>query len=231
MKKRKFFSIILVILCISFFSCTKEDEINFSGTEGIFTDPRDGMVYRWVKIGSQIWMAENLRAIKYNDGTAIPNVSNQITWQGLATGAWCNYDNNASYDNTYGKLYNWYAVNTGKLAPKGWHIPTDAEWSYLADYLGGENVAGGKLKSTIGWKSPNTGATNSSGFSALPGGRRQPDGDDFNYVSLDGNWWSSTQVTDYHALSSSLYYDVSKLQLRLYSDLGFGFSVRCVRDN
>ena len=116
----------------------------------------------------------NLKTTKYNDGTSIPNVTNDTSWSNLTTGAYCWYNNDVSYKNPYGALYNWYAVNTGKLAPKGWHVPSDAEWTTLITYLGGESIAGGKLKEagTTHWLSPNTEATNSTGFSALPGGRR-----------------------------------------------------------
>ena len=193
---------------------------------GYFTDPRDGIIYKWVRIGTQIWMMENLRATKYNDGTDIPNVTG--TWSGL-TGVWCNYDNNTSYGNTYGKLYNWHAVNTGKLAPQGWHIPTDAEWTTLSNYLGGESVAGGKMKSVTGWDSPNTGATNSSGFSALPGGYRDNNG----LVDLAGRgalWWSSTQDDASRAWAIGLLYNYSNL-IRDTNSKNFGFSVRCVRSD
>ncbi|MBL0287321.1 MAG: fibrobacter succinogenes major paralogous domain-containing protein [Bacteroidetes bacterium] len=117
---------------------------------------------------NQIWMAENLKTTLYNDGTLIPNVTNSDEWSKLTTGAYCYYDNNYSNNAIYGKLYNWYAVGTGKLVPKGWHVPTDAEWETLITYLGGEDIAGRKMKSTNYWKSPNVGASNSSGFNGLP---------------------------------------------------------------
>ena len=140
----------------------------------------DGNIYHIVTIGTQTWMVENLRTTKFNDGTAIPNITDNKTWQGLNSPGVCSYDNTSNYNmiNTYGLLYNWYSVNTAKLAPKGWHVPTDAEWKTLTEYLGGNSVAGGKLKEvgTTHWYSPNTGADNSSGFTALPGGYRDYDG-------------------------------------------------------
>ena len=134
----------------------------------------DGNVYQTVTIGTQVWMVENLKTTRYIDGTAIPLDTNSSTWGGLTTPGYCWYNDSAIYGNTYGALYNWYAVNTGKLAPAGWHVPTDSEWTVLTTYLGGETVAGGKLKDTgtTYWQSPNTGATNASGFLALPGGFR-----------------------------------------------------------
>ena len=140
----------------------------------------DGNVYHTVTIGTQVWMVENLKTTKYNDGTAIPLVTDSAAWDELTTPGYCWYNNDsATYKNPYGALYNWYAVSTGKLAPTGWHVPTDSEWAVLTTYVGntyygGLDSAGGALKSTdkTYWLSPNTGATNSSGFSALPGGFR-----------------------------------------------------------
>jgi uncharacterized protein (TIGR02145 family) len=177
-------------------------------------------------------MAENLRTTKYNDGTSITNVTSTSEWQNLTTEAYCNYKNTTNNDTiaTYGRLYNWYAVNTGKLAPEGWHVPTDAEWSTLTGYLGGESVAGGKLKETgtTHWGSPNTGATNETGFTALPGGHRLFNSA-FEYLGYYGYWWSSTEVgsnTAYYRLVSYEYSSVNSLG---YSKL-LGFSVRCVKD-
>lgn len=138
----------------------------------------DGDVYRTDTIGSQVWMVENLKTTKYNDGSSIPNVTDNTTWNGLNTGAYCWYNSDISNKKPYGALYNWYTLNTGKLAPYGWHVPTDVEWESLIDHLGGESVAGGKLKEsgTTHWQTPNIGATNESGFTAVPGGFRSQDG-------------------------------------------------------
>ena len=152
----------------------------------------DGNTYKTVKIGKQIWMAENLNVSHYRNGDIIPEVKNPDEWSKLTTGAWCYYENDSENGKTYGKLYNWFAVNDPRgLAPEGWHIPTDAEWTHLTEYLGGKEIektyqgiyyweiadVGGKLKATTLWKSPNEGATNSSGFTAFPGGYRYDDGD------------------------------------------------------
>jgi len=141
-------------------SCKKKDDNNNpTTTAGKVTDI-DGNVYDTVKIGTQIWIIENLKTTKYNDGTSIPMVTDSAAWINLTTPGYCWHKNtSASYKNTYGALYNWYAVNTGKLAPKGWHVPSDAEWTTLITYLGGDSIAGGKMKETgmSHWFSPNTG--------------------------------------------------------------------------
>jgi uncharacterized protein (TIGR02145 family) len=189
----------------------------------------DGNSYAVVKIGTQVWTKTNLKTSQYNDGTAIPNVTGGTQWANLTTGAYAIYDNTAHNNTTYGKLYNWYAVNTGKLAPKGWHIPTDADWTILSDYLGGESVAGGKMKSTSAlWPSPNTGATNSSGFTGLPSGARFSDGT-FNNVERFCYLWSATESSTTNASDRSLNFSKSSLG-RGFSNKGIGGSCRCVRD-
>jgi uncharacterized protein (TIGR02145 family) len=203
----------------------------YIGNSGTFIDTRDGQVYKWVKIGTQIWMAENLKAIKYQNGDPIQNVINNAEWAGLTSGAYCNYANDINIAKTYGRLYNWYAVSDSRnIAPIGWHVPTDAEWFTLVIYLGGESVAGGKLKETgtSHWQDPNTGATNETGFSALPGGSRTTNGT-FHDVGSNGYWWSSTVGGTGSAWYRLMYYDRSNVY-RYDSGNGDGFSVRCVRD-
>ncbi len=198
-------------------------------TYGSITDI-DGNTYKTVTIGTQTWMAENLKVTKYNDGIAIPNVTDNTAWRELTTGALCDYDNTPSNSETYGKLYNWHAVNTGKLCPTGWHVPSDAEWTELTDYLGGTSDAGGKLKETgtTHWNSPNTGATNETGFTALPGGYRDLDGTfhDFGYY---GHWWSAPEGNAVNAWTRAMIYNYSDV-LRGSNDMELGFSVRCLRD-
>ena len=198
-------------------------------TYGSITDI-DGNTYKTVTIGTQTWMAENLKVTKYNDGIAIPNVTDNTAWRELTTGALCDYDNTPSNSETYGKLYNWHAVNTGKLCPTGWHVPSDAEWTELTDYLGGTSDAGGKLKETgtTHWNSPNTGATNETGFTALPGGDRDDDGA-FNFIGYGGLWWSATEDDADNAWYRYVVYDVSGVG-RSYVSKELGFSVRCLRD-
>ena len=195
----------------------------------------DGNVYHIVTIGTQVWTVENLKTTRFNDGTAIPLVTGNTAWfncENFMSPGYCWYDNDsATYRSTYGALYNWYAIGTGKLAPPGWHVPTDSEWSILTSFLGGDNAAGGPLKE-IGmthWLYPNNGATNTSGFSALPGGFRD-DGIGFqNSVSHFGWWWSSTE--EEATLSWSRTMDCSNTTVgRGANTKGCGFSVRCIRD-
>jgi len=204
----------------------------------------DGTTYSTVTIGGQVWMAENLRTTKYRDGSAIPEVTGNSAWEALSTGAWCVYGNFAGNNATYGKLYNWYAVNdTRGLCPQGWHVPTDAEWKTLettlgmpasevniAGYRGDAQNVGGKLKSMVQlWEAPNTGATNSSGFSGLPGGHRNADGE-FIGVRFYGDWWSATQVDATYAWGRDL--DNEDPGIYRFGDLSkkVGQCVRCVRD-
>jgi uncharacterized protein (TIGR02145 family) len=184
--------------------------------------------YLTVKIGTQIWMAENLKTTKYNDGTAITKLAGTV----LSTEAYTYYDNDISNLNIYGALYNWYAVNTGKLCPTGWHVPNKAEWNTLSDFLGGLLVAGSKMKETgfKHWLAPNTGATNRSGFGGLPGG--------IGIITFGdkGKWayfWSSIE---YESNNSWSYYcelyntgtvgGIAGATLKEY-----GMSVRCLKDN
>ncbi len=190
----------------------------------------DGNIYHAVTIGTQVWMVENLKTTRYNDGSAIPLDTNSSTWGGLTTGAYCWYNDSATYGSTYGALYNWYAVSTGKLAPTGWHVPTDSEWTVLTTYLGGLSVAGGPLKEagTAHWASPNTGATNSSGFSALPGGFRNFTGT-FNYIGSNGYWWSSTANGASASWTRGMSCNDAVAYSFNYNNVS-GVSVRCVRD-
>ena len=194
----------------------------------------DGNIYHTVTIGTQVWMVENLKTTKYNDGVSIPLVTEDSAWENISTPGYSWYCNNANaYKNKYGALYNWFAVNTGKLAPDGWHIPTDSEWKILIDYLGEQ--AGGKMKSTGtvesgtgDWYAPNNGATNESGFSAVPGGIRGSDGAS-TYIHIIGHWWSSSEQSLNKAWFLWLKYDDSRA-LRYPTNKSFAFSVRCVKD-
>lgn len=188
----------------------------------------DNNNYATVQIGTQTWMAENLKTTHYKNGAAIPNVTDSLTWITLTTGAYCDYNNTPANSTTYGRLYNWYAVNTGNLCPTGWHVPTDAEWTTLTTYLGGESIAGGKLKATTLWDSPNTGATNSSGFTAFPGGYRYLSGT-FNKIGNHGYWWSSTEGSTTNAWRRNMGYNGGYV-FRSISGKDSGFSVRCLRD-
>lgn len=191
----------------------------------------DGNVYHTVTIGSQVWMVENLKVTHYNDGTDIPLVEYGWDWVGLTTPGYCWFNNDSATYNTRGAMYNWYAVNTGKLCPKGWHVPTDAEWTILINYLGGPSVAGGKLREagTLHWTSPNTGATNESKFTLLPGGYRAYQNGTFLYLNDNSTLWSSTSITSSTAWSRSISYNSTEV-LSVSNMNTYGISVRCIKD-
>ena len=178
-----------------------------------------------IKIGDQTWTSKNLNVTTYRNGDVIPQMKYAIEWESLTTGAWCYYENGSDNGTIYGKLYNWYAVNDPRgLAPKGYHIPTDAEWTILTDKLG--DKAGTKMKSTSGWDNGN--GTNSSGFAGLPGGYRKYSGNGC-YIGTYGNWWSSSEYNTDYAWLRFLGYNFGDVE----RDYGFkrnGFSVRCLRD-
>lgn len=217
-----------IVGCEKSASVTIDSEVPENGT---FTDPRDGNVYKIVKIGTQTWFAENLRY-----AGDIPQVVSNEAWAAIWNNgnptnqpAWAYHDENDPNNNAvYGKLYNWYAVNTGTLCPSGWHIPTDEEWTTLANYLGGPGVAGGKMKSVTDWEAPNHGATNISGFTGLPGGRRGKEGG-FTPLEIIGHWWSSSPFNSSFALSRYL----TRLDRNLFRSsyyLADGMSCRCLKD-
>jgi uncharacterized protein (TIGR02145 family) len=192
----------------------------------------DGNVYNTVIIGNQVWMKENLRVTHYRNGDPIPNVTDSSNWNTLTTGAYCNYANNPNIIDSYGRLYNWYAVHdTRNISPSGWHAPTDDEWTALINYLGGRDVAGGQLKEAgnAHWFSPNTGATNSSGFTALPAGYRTYDGS-YNERGYYTYWWTSTEYSDSSgAWCRRIDYNFNQVTLMAMIKY-YGLSVRCVKD-
>ena len=215
------------------FSTISADYLNPTLTYGSMTD-QEGNSYATIVIGTQEWMAENLRTATYANGDPIPNVTDAGQWSGSSTGAWCHYLHDVAYDIPFGKLYNWYAVvDARNVCPAGWHAGTEQEFIVLADYLGGTDVAGGKMKSmgTVGsgnglWIEPNTDATNESGFSALPGGSCSFSGAFYSSGSA-GAWWSPTGggVTAYRQLTTYF----GNLEWSGASQT-LGYSVRCVRD-
>jgi uncharacterized protein (TIGR02145 family) len=225
----------LITVFILFFSCEKEKDVVYMNLNpwveyGSMTD-QEGNTYKTILIGTQTWMVRNLKTTKYNDGTSIPIVTDATSWNNLSTPACCWQNNDPARKVTYGLLYNWYAVNTGKLCPAGWHIPGDEEWTELTDYLGGENIAGGKLKESgcSHWYSPNTGATNETNFKALPGGNRL-DGPNslFGNLGETGGWWT-TGFSDGFAISRLMYDHTDHVQKAFYPKK-CGLSVRCIRD-
>ncbi len=196
----------------------------------------DGNVYATVQIGSQCWTAENLKVERYSNGEAIPTSLGDFAWQTTNSGAFAVFNNLTANKAIYGLLYNWYAVNDARgLCPTGWHEPTDGEWTQLTDFLGGESVAGGAMKTTgtlspgTGlWFNPNTAATNSSGFSGLPGGNRIHYGV-FPSLGADGYWWSSSENLATNAWYRKLTYTNGFINSNFNLKQN-GFSVRCLRD-
>jgi len=243
---------ILVMICVAaalLCSCSDDKTTGPTGSTGTVTDI-DGNVYQTVKIGDQWWMAENLRVTHYRNGSkletvtpgsgtwaspggdVIPNVTDNAAWSALSTGAYCNYNNDEDNADTYGRLYNWYAVaDSRELAPVGWHVPSDAEWQTLVGFLGGDQVAGGALKEagTAHWLSPNTG-TDQVDFAALPGGYRLIQGG-FQGLGENALFWSSTE--DEENTSFAWYrplHNSSSVINRFSDSKQIGESVRCVRD-
>ena len=222
-------------------TCVDNPNINFTsiGTPvGKFSDcikDIDGNVYKTVTIGTQTWMAENLKTSKYNDGTPIPNVKDSLEWSKLTTGAWCYYDNDEKYNAKYGKLYNWYAVSpvtngNKNVCPTGWHAPNNIEWTILTDYLGGDTVAGGKLKEigTLNWNNLNVGATNTSLFTSIASGVNLVN---FKFKNQGVFFWSKDENMNQNHLA----WNISLGFNGTYVDLDdepkvSGFSIRCLKD-
>ena len=245
MKKKKNFQVCLLTLLGVFIlfnnSCKKdviEPYINANKplfnpvlTYGTVTDI-DSNIYRTISIGTQIWMAENLKVIHYRNGDPITNVIYVYIWDTLTTGAYCEYYNRSENSKTYGNLYNWYSVNDSRIiAPTGWHIPTNDEWDTLQTYLGLPKDAGGKLKETdfLHWQNPNTGATNESGFTALPGGLRNESGN-YYFAGNYAHWWSSSINSGHGGAYFWIIYSDQSIFSSGSRDKRNGFSVRCVKD-
>jgi uncharacterized protein (TIGR02145 family) len=216
------------------YTVTVTDKLGCTKTaEAIVVGPCDDTTtpYPTVAIGGQVWMQKNLNVCKYRNGDDIPQVKDPKQWANLNTGAWCYYENKTENGVIYGKLYNWYAVNDPRgLAPTGYHIPTIYEWSSLISFLGGEDVAGGKMKATTLWNTPNTAATNSSGFKGFQTGFRGGDGA-FGYNVNDSDWWSSSEFnTPEYAWICRLYNNNGKANFYLWEGKVVGNSVRCLKD-
>ncbi len=220
-------------------SCGATNVHNPVKTYGSMTD-QQGNVYKTIVIGTQEWMAENLKTNIYRNGDQIQNVTDSYIWGGLTTGAWAHYNNWIQFECPYGKFYNWYAVaDPRQVCPAGWHTPTETEWSELINYLdptadGGNNypnTAGGKMKSTgyLYWNSINTEASNESGFSALPGGFSSTEGGASSGIGVQGYWWSSSAFDSINAWFSSLWY-IDGSANKYYLEKKRGLSVRCLKD-
>lgn len=191
----------------------------------------DGNGYYSTTIGNQVWLDENLKVTHYRNGDPIPNVTDNLQWYNLTSGAYCNLRNDTSVTDELGLLYNWYAIDDQRnLCPSGWHVATDAEWETLVTYLGGDKVAGGKMKEagTFHWYSPNNEADNSSGFSGISGGQRGFEGE-FYGPGVYGCFWTSTEENETNARDWFLYNGDAAIT-RYYDKKVDGFNVRCIKD-
>jgi uncharacterized protein (TIGR02145 family) len=202
---------------------------------GSLTDRRDGQLYKTILLGTQCWMAQNLNATKFSNGNFLPKVTDNTTWTILTAGAYCYYNNDsAAYSNTYGALYNWYATSDSRgLCPTGWHIPAFEEWALLIDYLGGNGIAGDSMKEegTAHWINNDAGANNSSGFTALPAGRRNYSGDGtFAYLGNYCDWWTATEISAAYAWECYIGFANGNGGLYYYDKIQIGHSVRCLKD-
>jgi uncharacterized protein (TIGR02145 family) len=206
--------------------------LNLIWLQGQTVKDIEGNEYKAVNIGTQIWMVENLKTTKYNDGTDIPLVTDSISWNTLLTPGYCWYNNDElTYKNTHGALYNWYVIKTGNLCPTGWHVPSDEEWKILTDYLGGERIAGGKLRISgkSHWDNNNTNVTNESNFSALPGGLRDMKSGSYAFISSAAFFWSSTENSSTHAWGRFLQSPPEKVY-RFAFHKAYGYCIRCIKD-
>lgn len=216
------FPVLVALILILASGCKKENDFDVTDI--------DGNGYHIVTIGTQEWLKENLKTTKLNDGTTIKLEPENSAWESLTVAGYCYYDNDPSKGNTYGALYNYIAVTSGKICPTGWHVPSKAEWETLRDNTGGENLAGGNLKEkgTVHWISPNTGATDQVGFTALPGGERYGDGRYF-YLGENNNFWSTTPGLQNRPLGVRMYNDSPIFHMSEFKE-DMAISVRCIKN-
>ena len=223
--------LIPIILTAIIFSCNKDENEEETSNTSTVQDV-DGNTYQTIKIGDQWWMAENLNTTKFRNGENIPYLAGSNEWTSTLSAGYCHSNNDTTLGAVYGLLYNWHAVSDGrKICPEGWHSPNNNNWATLVEFLGGSDIAGGKLKQagTDLWDSPNTDATNESGFSALPGGIRTPITGFFAGVGSTGSWWSNTQQNNEEAGVwglTSMNGVIANYNLKKNT----GMSVRCVKD-
>lgn len=226
-------SIALIIAATVFTGCKKDDDDddNKNGLQYGTMQDIEGNTYKTIKIGEQTWMAENLRATKYNNGDTIPQVTDDTQWAMLAAPAYCWYQNDKENSGkTYGALYSWFTVATGKLCPAGWRVPSDTAWNELVTYLGGEKGIANKLmkEGTTLWKNLTVTPTNESGFSAIPGGKRDMSGHFYDQGTFAG-WWTSTEFSPGYILIKHLQNSSDDLHTLGYVKFN-GLSVRCIKE-
>lgn len=235
MKKQIFKSVLIGFIALMTLVGCKKDVINNNNNNAqqtpLTVTDTNGNIYHTVNIGRQIWMTENLKTTKFSNGDSIPDIIDNEAWNTNPIAACCNYNNDTNITKTYGRLYNWYAVGDSRnICPTGWHVPTNSEWDILINYMGGDSIAGGKLKEkdTTHWESPNAGATNAIGFTALPGGNRVSTGFCMAMGQL-GLWWSATELNANVAWHQS----ISRITIGVQSNTmnkDCGISVRCIKD-
>lgn len=216
--------LIIIGLTINIIACHKDKA-------GNTVRDIDGNVYHTVTIGTQTWMVENLKTTRLHTGKELPKIEDPVHWANATQAGFCWYNNDEANKKEHGALYNWYAVETGLLAPKGWHVATAQEWNTLAEYLGGAQTAGGKMKETgtLHWNNPNKDATNESGFTALASGCRG-DNSVFREFGYWGAFWTSSGTSELTATGLSIAYDSAQLETYSSFQKYKGFSVRCIKD-
>jgi uncharacterized protein (TIGR02145 family) len=239
------FILLCILICIITVGCKKDTPQENNTPPGETLTDIDGNVYTTVQIGSQTWMKENLAVTHYRNGDPVLHIIDDTLWVTSDTGGYCSFNHDESYRKTYGRLYNWYAVMDKRmLSPAGWHIPTDEEWMQLEIFLGltqeqADSVdcfrgttEGGKMKEpgTVYWRDPNSGATNSSGFSALPGGVRFTDS--FTYLTFYGFWWTASKTEFNQSIYRVLSNNEPGIGRNRYGpdNRSLGLSIRCVKD-
>jgi len=242
--KSVIYSLVIVIVFVIYAtSCKKGNDTN-NPVPDVTVKDIDGNVYHTVIIGTQTWMVENLKVTKLNDGTTIPNVPDKTAWDKSVNIGYCWYNNDISNKILYGGLYNWYSLNTGKLCPSGWHVPSVTEFTTLINYLGGSSVAGGKLKEKgyAHWAKANdvngpdpaigiSNATNESGFTSLPGGYRYVGIDEFADLGFYTDYWTSNEADEYSTIPIlELGYNGDDVSFYSHAWKAEGHSVRCIKD-
>ena len=239
---RKTVMLALILVLFLLLSCSDNSTSVNGDDDPVTIQDIDQHTYPVVRIGNQLWMAENLAVTRYRNGDAIPEVQGETDWIALNAGAWSRYNHLVANDLNFGKLYNWFAVSDPRgICPEGWKVPSDDDWKTLERHLGmsaqeanssmkrgADANAGGKLKSGSFWESPNTGANNESGFNGNPGGRRVPTDGSFSDINRFGYWWTASEQNQAEAIYRSLYFQDADI-LRFYVNKKQGFSVRCIK--